>query len=250
MRSSGRSLLTLINDILDFSKIEAGGLELESIDFKLLEVIEEALDAVALQAAEKGLRLLLDLDPQAPPQARGDPARLRQVLVNLLGNAVKFTLQGEISLRAAATPASGGTQQFEFAIRDTGIGIAHERIDTLFTPFKQADSSITRRFGGTGLGLSISKHLAEAMGGGSEVESAMGEGSTFRLRVRMSQSWLRSICRKTHADAVRSPVTVDVFVDSLRDPLTLVCVTGRVAAGFYSPGLVPPISLKIRGLKA
>jgi signal transduction histidine kinase/NO-binding membrane sensor protein with MHYT domain/DNA-binding response OmpR family regulator len=187
VRSNGRSLLALINDILDFSKIEAGGLKLECIEFKLLEVIEDAIDAVALQAAEKDLALLLDLDPQAPRQLRGDPARLRQVLVNLLGNAVKFTPRGEICLSASSRPA-GDALQLEISIRDTGIGIAPGRVASLFMPFKQADSSITRRFGGTGLGLSISKHLAEAMGGGIEVDSAVNEGSTFRARFRMERS--------------------------------------------------------------
>jgi PAS domain S-box-containing protein len=187
VRSSGESLLALINDILDFSKIEAGRLELESIDFNIQSVIEDTIDAVALRAAEKSLELLVDIAPETPRTFRGDPLRLRQILLNLLSNAIKFTGRGEVSLTLNAAAAPGGKMTLSFAVRDTGIGIATNRISTLFAPFMQADSSTTRRFGGTGLGLSISKRLAETMGGTIEVESTPGQGSTFRFEMCLQQ---------------------------------------------------------------
>ena len=188
VRSSGESLLALINDILDFSKIEAGRLELECIDFNIQSVIEDTIDAVALRAAEKNLELLVDIDPATPRIFRGDPMRLRQVLLNLLSNAIKFTPRGEVGLSLSTAAGPGGTTKLMFAVRDTGIGILADRINTLFAPFIQADSSTTRRFGGTGLGLSISKRLAEAMGGTIEVESTPGHGSTFRFAVCVQPS--------------------------------------------------------------
>jgi PAS domain S-box-containing protein len=187
VRSSGESLLALINDILDFSKIEAGRLELESIDFNIQNLIEDTIDAVALRAAEKNLELLVDIGADTPRNFRGDPMRLRQVLLNLLSNAIKFTGHGEVNLTLHAAAAGGGKMALSFAVRDTGIGIPPNRISTLFAPFIQADSSTTRRFGGTGLGLSISKRLAETMGGTIEVESTPGQGSTFRFAVCLPQ---------------------------------------------------------------
>ena len=187
VRSSGQSLLALINDILDFSKIEAGRLELEAVDFNLLAIIEDAVDAVALKAAENDLELLVDVDPQLPQRWNGDPTRLRQVLLNLLSNAIKFTAQGEVGLTVSGTPTKDDRFDLHFSVRDTGIGIAPERVSTLFAPFIQADSSTTRKFGGTGLGLSISQRLAEAMGGKIEVDSALGKGSTFRFTLRLPQ---------------------------------------------------------------
>jgi PAS domain S-box-containing protein len=183
VRSSGESLLALVNDILDFSKIEAGRLELESIEFNMQNVIEDAIGAVALRAAEKSLELLVDIDPATPRIFRGDPTRLRQVLLNLLTNAIKFTRCGEVCLSLSAAAGPGGSCELLFAVRDTGIGIAADRIGTLFAPFIQADSSTTRRFGGTGLGLSISQRLAQAMGGSIEVDSIPGQGSTFRFAI-------------------------------------------------------------------
>jgi PAS domain S-box-containing protein len=187
VRSSGESLLALINDILDFSKIEAGRLELESIDFNIQSVIEDTIDAVALRAAEKGLELLVDIEPTTPRIFRGDPLRMRQILLNLLSNAIKFTGHGEVSLTLGTAAGPGDTLKLLFAVRDTGIGIPANRIDTLFAPFTQADTSTTRRFGGTGLGLSISKRLAETMGGTIEVDSTVGLGSTFRFVVCLQQ---------------------------------------------------------------
>jgi len=188
VRSSGESLLALITDILDFSKIEAGHLELECIDFDVQSVIEDSIDAVALRAAEKGIELLADFDPAAPRFFRGDPTRLRQVLLNLLSNAVKFTGSGEVALALTMGAGHDGLAALSFAVRDTGIGIPSDRINTLFAPFIQADTSTTRKFGGTGLGLSISKRLAEAMGGSIEVDSIVGEGSTFHFIVNLRPS--------------------------------------------------------------
>jgi PAS domain S-box-containing protein len=187
-RSSGECLLALINHVLDFSKIEAGRMELESIDFDVRNVIEDSVDAVALAAAEKGLELWVDVEPAIPRLLRGDPMRLRQILVNLASNAIKFTGQGEVLLTVSSQSFEAGRVTLDFTVRDTGIGIAADRIRSLFDPFIQADSSTTRRFGGTGLGLSISKRLAEAMGGDIHVTSAVGQGSTFRFRTALQRS--------------------------------------------------------------
>ena len=188
VRSSGESLLALINDILDFSKIEAGHLELERIDFDIQSVIEDSIDAVALRASEKDLELLADIDPSMPRYFRGDPLRMRQVLLNLLSNAIKFTAAGEVNLNVSAATAADGAMKLSFAVRDSGIGIPADRINTLFAPFIQADSSTTRKFGGTGLGLSISKRLAEAMGGTIAVTSSVGKGSTFTFSLILERS--------------------------------------------------------------
>jgi two-component system sensor histidine kinase/response regulator len=188
VRAGGESLLALVNDILDFSKIEAGRLDLESIEFNPHDVIEGAIDAVALRAAEKGLELLVDADPHTSGTFRGDPTRLRQVLINLLSNAVKFTTQGEVSLTLTQSESGDPGTALCFAVRDTGIGISTDAVNTLFAPFMQADSSTTRKFGGTGLGLSISQRLAEAMGGRITVDSALGKGSTFRFTLCLPRS--------------------------------------------------------------
>ena len=184
-RSSGHSLLALINDVLDVSKIEAGRLELESIDFNVDSVIDDAVDAVALRAAQKGLEFVVDIDPATPRHYRGDPTRLSQILLNVLSNAIKFTDRGEIQLSLTAVLGSDRLTVLHFAVRDSGIGIEPQRAAALFVPFSQADSSMSRKYGGTGLGLSISKHLAEAMGGGVKIESAPGSGSTFHFTVRL-----------------------------------------------------------------
>ena len=188
VRSSGECLLALINHVLDFSKIEAGRLELECIDFDLHTVIDDAVDSVALPASAKGLELLVDVDPAVPGLVRGDPMRLHQILLNLLSNAVKFTGRGEVMLAVEGRDLQHGAVTLDFLVRDTGIGIPSEQIQGLFDPFIQADSSTTRRFGGTGLGLSISKRLAEAMGGGIQVESEVGRGSSFRFSTSFKRS--------------------------------------------------------------
>jgi signal transduction histidine kinase/CheY-like chemotaxis protein len=185
-RSSGQSLLGLINDVLDVSKIEAGRLDLECIDLDVRSLIDDAVDSVALRAAEKALEFVVDIDPATPWHYRGDPTRLRQILLNLLSNGVKFTERGEIGLSLHAEPDGDQGARLQFAVWDTGIGIPPDRLNSLFEPFTQADSSTTRRFGGTGLGLSIARRLAQAMGGGIEVDSTPGIGTTFRVTVRLS----------------------------------------------------------------
>ncbi len=186
-RSSGQSLLALINDILDLSKIEAGQLALESIDFDLASVLDETVDAIALAAAEKRLELLVDVDPACGLSYRGDPTRLRQVLLNLLSNAVKFTGAGEVRISVMPAPAIGDGLALAFAVTDSGIGISAEQVDRLFEPFTQADASMTRRHGGTGLGLSICKRLVAAMGGAISIESRPGHGTTFRFEVQLER---------------------------------------------------------------
>ena len=183
VRSSGDALLTIINDILDFSKIESGKLELENQSFDLRNCIEESLDLLASKAIEKGLELAYLFDPQTPSTIVGDVTRLRQILVNLVGNAVKFTEVGEVVVSVTAQQVESPFYKIQFAVKDTGIGIAPERMDRLFQSFSQVDSSTTRQYGGTGLGLVISKRLCEMMGGTMWVESQVGQGSTFYFTV-------------------------------------------------------------------
>lgn len=182
VRVSGESLLTIINDILDFSKIESGRLELEEQPFQLSACIEEALELLGPSASEKRLDLLYLIGPEVTPFIRGDITRLRQILVNLVGNAVKFTEEGEIVIEVNRAPEE--RDRLRFSIRDTGIGIAPEQMARLFEPFTQADSSTTRRYGGTGLGLSISIRLVRLMGGEIRVESTVGEGSIFTFTIQ------------------------------------------------------------------
>jgi len=185
---SGETLLTIINEILDFSKIEAGRLVLESIDFDLAEHLELALDLHADTAARKGLELVMDIDPAVPARVRGDPVRLRQIALNLLGNAIKFTARGEVVLTVALEFTRPGSAMLRFAVRDTGIGIPPAVQATLFQPFVQADSSTTRQFGGTGLGLAICKRLSELMRGEIGVTSRPGEGSTFWFTAELAEA--------------------------------------------------------------
>jgi signal transduction histidine kinase/DNA-binding response OmpR family regulator len=184
-QSSGETLLSVLNDILDFSKIEAGHLDLESIDFELLPMFDQSVEAVALRAAQKGLDILVELDPDMPRWVQGDPYRLRQIVLNLLSNAVKFTEQGEVHVTGHAVAVGGGMVRLRVEVSDTGVGMSAEQQSRLFTPFAQADSSTTRRFGGTGLGLSICRKLIELMGGRIGVTSAPGAGSTFWFEVQM-----------------------------------------------------------------
>jgi len=181
IRSSANTLLTLINDILDFSKIEAGKLDLESEPVDLHNLVARAVALLSARAAEKGLRLTYNIARAAPAAIIGDFVRLQQVLVNLLGNAVKFTARGEVSVAVTATPQPDGLVQLAFAVSDTGPGIAAEHRDRIFDSFSQVDGSISRKFGGTGLGLAISRSLVRQMGGAISLESQLGSGSTFRF---------------------------------------------------------------------
>jgi PAS domain S-box-containing protein len=183
IQTSGETLLTIINDILDFSKIESGRFELERTEFTLRPCIEAALDVLAPKATEKKLELRFEMDDAVPGSVRGDPTRLRQILMNLVGNAVKFTATGEVALTVKSAGRHGGRVELLFAVRDTGIGIPIEAMERLFQSFSQVDASTSRRFGGTGLGLVISKRLAEMMGGRMWVESEIGKGSTFFFTV-------------------------------------------------------------------
>ena len=187
VRQSADALLTIINDILDFSKIEAGKLELETIDFDLRNVVEESLELVANQAAEKNLEIVGLISAQVPSAVQGDPGRLRQVLLNLLSNAIKFSDYGEVTVHVQLLEQYEETSQIRFEITDTGIGISQETQTQLFQPFSQADSSTTRQYGGTGLGLVICKKLAEQMGGKVGLDSQPGEGSTFWFTVTLTR---------------------------------------------------------------
>lgn len=181
IRQSANTLLCILNDILDFSKIEAGKLSIEYVEFNLVELIENAAEMLASRAGAKGLETAIYLDPAIPSRVVGDPVRVSQILTNLLNNAIKFTLQGEISVEAQLRRRRGDKVEVRIAVADTGIGIPRERLDSVFQSFTQADASTTRKYGGTGLGLTISKHLVDLMGGEIDVESEVGKGSTFRF---------------------------------------------------------------------
>ncbi|WP_273430129.1 response regulator [Chitinibacter tainanensis] len=185
IRHSGTALLTLLNDILDFSKIEAGQLQLENIEFDLRRLLEDTQDIIAAQAQHKGLELLCLVDASVPLQVNGDPSRLRQILLNLLNNAVKFTPKGEIITRARLVQRHGEQARIRIEVADQGIGIAPEVQNQLFQPFHQADVSTTRRFGGTGLGLSICRRLVEAMQGEIGVSSEVGQGAQFWFEIEL-----------------------------------------------------------------
>ena len=179
VRTSGDTLLEIINDILDFSKIEAGRVRMETIDFSPKHVTEEAVELFSEPAANKGIELVLDVDPNVPSTAIGDPGRLRQVLINLIGNAVKFTDSGEVVVRVRRLESTGPGVQLQFEVADTGIGLTEEEQARVFSTYSQVDSSTTRRHGGTGLGLATARMLAQLMGGAVGVESEKGAGSRF-----------------------------------------------------------------------
>ncbi|MGO9641340.1 MAG: response regulator [Candidatus Acidiferrales bacterium] len=188
VKLSADALLSVVNDILDFSKIEAGKLDLDDIDFNLPELLEETIRTLALRANQKKLELLCHVNPDVPQMVKGDPARLRQVVLNLLGNAIKFTDRGEVELQVGKEAIRDGHAALHFRVRDTGIGIPTEKQTSIFEAFSQADSSSTRRYGGTGLGLTISRRLVKMMGGEIWAESELGHGSMFHFTARFGLS--------------------------------------------------------------
>lgn len=212
VHASGESLLGLLNDILDFSKIEAGRLELEMLDFDLATLLDDFGATLALRAHEKGLEFLCAADPAIPELLRGDPGRLRQILTNLVGNAIKFTSAGEVAVNASLLEEDGNQALLRFSIRDTGIGIAPDKLDLLFHKFTQVDASTTRQYGGTGLGLAISKQLTELMGGEIGVESEEGKGSEFWFTVDLGiqrQGKREEDCLPTELTGVRVLIVDD-----------------------------------------
>jgi CheY-like chemotaxis protein/HPt (histidine-containing phosphotransfer) domain-containing protein len=215
--SSAESLLTIINDILDFSKIESGKLDFESQPVNVRSCVEEALDLLAAKAGEKTIDLTYQIEDGVPQQVLGDVTRLRQIIVNLVGNAVKFTAKGEIFTSITITKAfenCAAPYQLHFAVRDTGIGIAPERLAKLFSPFMQADVSTARQFGGTGLGLSISRRLVELMGGKLWAESTPGEGSTFQFILPFQAAPQTSVSVLDHKQPQLSDLKVLIVDDN------------------------------------
>jgi two-component system sensor histidine kinase/response regulator len=215
VKISADALLDVISDILDFSKIEAGKVDLEEIEFDLCECIEGALKTLALRADEKGLELLCEMYPDVSERVKGDPGRLRQVLINLVGNALKFTLAGEISLSVQADVIERKAATLHFIVSDTGMGIAPEKLGTIFESFTQADTSTTREYGGTGLGLTISKSLIEMMGGRIWVESEPGVGSQFHFTARLGIADAReAVAENTGTPAVLRGINVLIVDDN------------------------------------
>jgi two-component system sensor histidine kinase/response regulator len=193
IKYSADALLTVINDILDFSKVEAGKLDFEPRDFNLREGLEDSLRLVAFRADQKGLEAVLDIAPGVPEMIRADPTRLRQVVLNLLGNAVKFTGRGEVVMQVAAESLEAGQAKLHFTVRDTGIGIPADKLRSIFEAFSQADTSTTREFGGTGLGLAICHRLVNLMGGEIWVESTPGAGSQFHFSLNVGVPEIRQV---------------------------------------------------------
>ena len=242
IRGSGEALLGILNDILDFSKIEAGRLDLERLPFDLIDALEEALVLFSERAHERGLRIGLEVGEGVPRGVLGDPGRLRQVVLNLLGNAVKFTETGEIALQANIDSEEDGALLVRIAVRDTGIGISPEGCEGLFRSFSQADSSTARRFGGTGLGLAICKRLAELMGGEVGVESELGVGSTFWFTLRLEPHACEEPPEET---SLRNQATGPVLLVE-EDPLT----RRSVKAHLRALGLTCCAAADVTGLRA
>jgi PAS domain S-box-containing protein len=217
VRTSGEALMGLINDILDFSKVEAGKLDLEMLDFELRTTMEDVAELLAVKAHEKGLEVVCRADPEVPVLLRGDPGRLRQILLNLGGNAVKFTHQGGVTLRASVAAGDEQRVTVRFEVTDTGIGIPRDRQGALFSPFTQVDGSTTRKYGGTGLGLAISRQLAELMGGAVGLESEENQGSTF---------WFTAVLERRPAGQIPVPAPLAgvrvLVVDDLNSNALLV----------------------------
>jgi len=229
---SSRTLLAIINDILDFSKIEAGKIDIESAAFSLTGVVEGVVELLAPTAFEKGLELIVFVDPNIPDHLEGDPVRLRQVLTNFLSNAVKFTETGRVAVHVSLLEVVGTTANVQFKITDTGIGLSQDQASKLFSPFQQADATIARRFGGTGLGLTISRSLINLMGGDVQVESSLGGGSTFSFELRFSiQTEQRSIMDHDltgiHIIAVAADPVITEVISRYLEFLNAECATAR-----------------------
>ncbi|WP_241822600.1 ATP-binding protein [Herbaspirillum sp. C7C8] len=199
IEDSSLALLGIVNDVLDFSKIDVGKMDIAVVEFDLLEVVEASAEALSFKAREKRVRLLAHVDPRLPVRLLGDPGRIRQILLNLLGNALKFTHVGEVLLRVQALHVSGDHCRVRFEVRDSGIGMDEETLRRLFSPFSQADSSVTRQYGGTGLGLSICKRLVELMGGRIGVESTPGSGSCFWFELGIPVAQAPGFASSPHA---------------------------------------------------
>ena len=213
VKLSADSLLGVINDILDFSKIEAGKVDLEKVAFDMRECIEATLKTLALRADEKGLELLCDVQAEIPEMIFGDPVRLRQIITNLIGNAIKFTDEGEVSVRVGAETGSANPT-LHFTVADTGIGIAPDKVDRIFESFNQADTSTTRQYGGTGLGLTISRRLIELMGGRIWVESEPGHGSRFHFIIPFQEAAPRAVRASESAPQALAGVKVLIIDDN------------------------------------
>jgi len=229
IRSSGDTLLSTINNILDFTKIEAERIELEKQPFFLPDCLEASMDVVAADAGRKGLALSYDIGPGVPATVLGDPARINQILINLLNNAVKFTENGTITVSVSGHFREEGDYEIHFAVKDTGIGIPEDKMQRLFHPFSQADASMARRYGGTGLGLVISKKLTELMGGRMWAESLVGSGSTFHFTVLVQPSLIPPIRKGEVSDSkIRPGPRRDIQILLAEDNLVNQKVTGMM----------------------
>lgn len=212
---AGDGLLTLLNDILDFSKVEEGKMQIEVLDFDLVKVVESTLLLMSGRAEEKKVALKAEIDPTLPPSLKGDPTRLRQILLNLVSNAIKFTDKGSVTVTVKVHDKTGKKPRIYFAVKDTGIGISEDAQKKLFSPYQQADASISRQFGGTGLGLAICKRLVEAMGSTIQVSSRIGEGTTFHFILTLDMGAGEAAVREAAAQEKTAPMKILVVDDNI-----------------------------------